>query len=57
MEYVFIDPALEAKAKTWLEGNRDNILAAAGEQEDEDHEAQPKSGTADTVEPRNAEKG
>ena len=56
MEYVFIDPELKAKAKTWLDRNRDNILAAAGEEEDEEHEAQPKSSTAHTVEPGNAEK-
>jgi len=39
MEYVFIDPQLKDKAKTWLGKNRDKILAAAGEQEDQDHEA------------------
>jgi hypothetical protein len=35
MEYVFIDPPLKSKAKAWLDKNRDNILATAGEQEDE----------------------
>ncbi|MGA7217370.1 MAG: HD domain-containing protein [Candidatus Sulfotelmatobacter sp.] len=55
MEYVFIDPELKAKAKAWLEVNRDNILAAAGKQEDEEHEAQPTSSTAHVVEPRNVE--
>jgi hypothetical protein len=38
MEFVFIDPQLKDKAKTWLDKNRNNILAAAGEQEDQDHE-------------------
>lgn len=57
MEYVFIDPQLRAKAKSWLDRNRDSILAAAGEQEDEDHEAQSKSSSAHIAEPRDAEKG
>jgi hypothetical protein len=57
MEYVFIDPQLKPKAKVWLDRNRDSILAAAGEQEDEEHEAQPESGTAHVAEPRNAQKG
>ena len=38
MEYVFIDPELKAKAKSWLDKNRDKILIAAGEQEDEENE-------------------
>lgn len=43
MEYVFVDPQLVDKAMVWLKKNRDNILASAQEQEDEDHEAQPAS--------------
>jgi len=57
MEYVFIDPQLKVRAKNWLEENRNNILAAAGEQEDEEHEAQPKNSNTHTVKPRNAEEG
>ena len=57
MEFVFIDPELKAKAKSWLDRNREKILAAAGEQEDEEHETQPKSSNTHVVEPRNAEKG
>jgi uncharacterized protein len=57
MEYVFIDPQLEDRGKAWLDQNRDDILAAAGEQEDEEHETQPKSSPAHTVESRNAEEG
>ena len=45
-DYVFIDPQLEAKAKAWLEKNRESILAAQ-EEEDEENEAQPAGGTAD----------
>ncbi|HEX4785702.1 MAG TPA: HD domain-containing protein [Candidatus Sulfotelmatobacter sp.] len=57
MEYVFIDPKVKTKAKQWLEKNRKSILATAREQEDEENEAQPKSGDAHSIEPRNAEKG
>lgn len=49
LDYVFIVPGLEAKAKTWLEQNRGNILAAAGKQEDEENDTRPKSSTADTA--------
>ena len=34
MEFVFIDPKLEAKALDWKKNNRAKILAAAGEEED-----------------------
>ena len=54
MEYVFIDPQFEAKAKDWIAKNRDKILAAAGEEEDE-HETQPEGSTAHAVESPNAE--
>jgi HD superfamily phosphohydrolase len=46
IDYVFIQPDLEGRAKVWLESNRDTILATAQEQEDEDHEIRPKSGSA-----------
>ena len=50
MDYVFIDPLLKDKAKAFLEKNRDSILATAREEEDEDHEEQPKSSTAGPAE-------
>lgn len=51
MEYVFIDPRLERQATEWLESNRDAILIAAQKEQEEDHEAEPKSSTAKSVEP------
>jgi uncharacterized protein len=39
MEYVFINPEIESKAKSWLERHRESILTRAREQEDEDNEA------------------
>lgn len=49
MDYVFIDPALETKAKVWLEQNRNSILAAAAEQEDEENDTRSKSGPANVT--------
>jgi HD superfamily phosphohydrolase len=57
MEYVFIRPDLEAKAKAWLEKQRGQILSAAGKEEDDEHEAQPESSTNNTSKPRDAENG
>jgi HD superfamily phosphohydrolase len=39
MDYVFIDPAVESKAKLWLKDRIDKILADAQQEEDEEHEA------------------
>jgi HD superfamily phosphohydrolase len=40
MEFVFIDPRLESQATEWLESNRDAILLAAQQKEqEEEHEA------------------
>jgi uncharacterized protein len=35
MDYVFIDPAFEPQAKTWLNQNREGILAAVNSEEDD----------------------
>ncbi|MBZ5721001.1 MAG: HD domain-containing protein [Acidobacteriia bacterium] len=52
-EYVFVDPQLRAKAKSWLNNNQDTILAKAQreEQEDEKHEADPKIRPTHPAEP------
>ena len=49
IDYVFIRPDLEEKGKTWLASARDAVLATAQEKEDEDHEAQPKSSSANSA--------
>jgi HD superfamily phosphohydrolase len=50
IEYVFIRPDLEDRGRAWLDGNRNKILASAQIQEDEDHETQSKSSSADAIE-------
>ena len=47
MDYVFIDPDVEPKAKAWLKKNVDRILATAQGEEDEEHETKPKASAAD----------
>ena len=47
MDYVFIDPQFEAKARIWLDNNREKILSTAGGEEDEQNEAKPKSSVTD----------
>lgn len=39
IDYVFVRPDLEPKAKKWLNEHRADILTAAREREDEDHES------------------
>ena len=46
-DYVFIRPDLEDKGRTWLTKNQNTILAWAQNQEDEEHETQPKGGSPD----------
>jgi hypothetical protein len=51
MDYVFIDPEIELKAKAWLKKNADKIVAAAQEEEEEDdeHETGPKTSSTDSA--------
>ena len=47
MDYVFIDPEVEPKAKAWLKKNVDKILSTAQGEEDEEHETKPKVSSPD----------
>jgi hypothetical protein len=50
MDYVFIDPEIEPKAKAWLKKNADKIIAdAKEEEEDEEHETRPETSSSDAA--------
>jgi len=52
MDYVFIDPEADAKAKVWLKKNADKIVAAAQEEEEDDeHETGPKASSTNPAHP------
>jgi len=54
IDCVFVRPDHREKAEQWLLKNREQILSAAREQEDEDHETKPEGGGAGAANPKDA---
>jgi hypothetical protein len=49
LDYIFIDPGVEPKAKSWLDQNRRRILETAGEEEDEFDDARTANSVTDAT--------